>query len=221
MARNCLTFSLDVEYQSVGRLIEDLRNREGIMAIHLVEEKQSLSSDDQKPARFKTKKPGQTFSAALLETLYTQGPQSRDGLQEILPHYNKHNAHFSQTLSYLRSTGRTVYGEKTGLWNLSKTYRNHVDKRLNRDVVMDGTTNAAIPLSSLISNGSTNIKSKMSGGDLILKLMASKQTPLHRSDIRTAFVKDGRSKSSVGDQLFKLVKAHKIKRVEKGTYELV
>lgn len=216
MTKNCLTFSLDVEYESVGRLINDLRYRDGIVAINLIDEKRDLDHD-QMPTKFAAKKPGQTFSAALLETLYTHGPKTRDDLSEILGHYKKSIQHFSQSLSYLRATGRATFFARTGLWNLAKSYRNHVDKRLKGDVVV---ANDVIALPKPVSNGS-QIKSKMSGGELILKLMASKQAPVHRSEMKTAFVKDGRSKSSVGDQLFKLVKARKIKRLNPGTYELI
>ena len=220
MPKNHMTFSIDVEYPEVGRLIDDLRHRNGIVAINLADDGKEKKQGGHKVGP----KMAQTFSASLLQTLYGEGPCTKDLLENALAMHGKQTPHFSQTLSYLRSTGRVIFIKKTGQWDLSKDYRAHALKALATGA------NGAVSLKQLAGNLSvkqlpapskTKRKlGKMTGADLILKLLTTKQAPVHRDEMKPAFVKAGRSKTSIGDQLSKLIHANKIKRVDQGTYAL-
>jgi hypothetical protein len=213
MAKNVMRVGVDLELSAVGKFLSDMQAREGVLNIHLNLPDEKYKPDPALPRGAGSAMSGMKFHEAIVQAIVQHGPATNHEVKALLPSFPKANSQYSGTLNYLGKTGRLVCNPKDRKWSLTEKYRKHLANGSAGPIKPPpGANGHAAPRKQPVQR-------EMTGGELILDNMKAGK-PITLTEMAALFVKDGRSSRSVNDQLSKLIKARKLKRVGKATYEL-
>lgn len=170
-------------------------DRQKITSAHAKEQLLLPSPTPEKPVRGVSDfKP----STAVLDLLFAKGePVHRKEIKRLGGEYGE------RMVSNIASMVKAGLVKKTAAATYAITAKGHNERNARTDRAPGGAP------------ANEAEKSKETGGDLIMGLLRAANV-VTRKQMAEAFAKEGRSKTSVGDQLDKLIKTKKVKHTTEG-----